>query len=165
MNVIRRSWDDGSCHDGDSCWWTRPTTPASGAWRSSGHSHLLLRRHFRRDDTSVAPIGLGRDRRLGNELPAVALVDTCLTINIDLSLVVVVDSRTCLHPIIRGVVCVSELAVELKLCRGILPLLSVIVQHVFALIVGNINALQSVEHGCHNLLCGVICIGTLVELE
>ena len=34
-----------------------------------------------------------------------------------------------------------------------------------ALIVGNIDALQSVEHGCHNLLCGVICIGTLVELE
>jgi hypothetical protein len=33
------------------------------------------------------------------------------------------------------------------------------------LIVGNIDALQSVEHGCHSLLCGVTCIGTLVDLE
>ena len=61
--------------------------------------------------------------------------------------------------------CASELVVELKLFRGMLPLLVVIVQYAFALIVGNINALQSVEHGCHNLLCDVICIGTLVELE
>ena len=64
-----------------------------------------------------------------------------------------------------GVVCVNELAVELKLHRGMIPLLVVIVQHAFALIVGNINALQRVEHGCHSLLCVVICIGTLVELE
>ena len=115
--------------------------------------------------TSVAPIGLGRVHRLGNELPAVALVDSCLVIRIDLALVVVVDARVCLHAIILGVVCASELAVELKLRRGMLPLLVVIVQHAFALIVVNINALQSVEHGCHSLFRGVICIGTLVDLE
>jgi hypothetical protein len=53
------------------------------------------------------------------------------------------------HVIIRGVVCASELAVELKLRRCVLPLLTVIVEHVFGLIVGNIDALQIVEHGCH----------------
>ena len=66
------------------------------------------------DDTSVASIGLGRGRRLGNELPAVALVHASLTISIDLALVVVVDARSCHHVIMRGVVCPSELAVELK---------------------------------------------------
>ena len=150
MSVIRRSWDDGNCHDGDRYRWSRPTTPASGTRRSRDRSHLLMRRLLFSfggpDRTSVAPIGLGRGHRLGNELPAVALVDTCLVIIIDLSLVVVVDARTCLQAIIRGVVCASELAVELKLRRGMLPLLDVIVQHAFALIVGNINALQSVEH-------------------
>ena len=115
--------------------------------------------------TSVAPIGLGRGHRLGNELPTVALVDACLAINIHLTLVVVVDSRVCLHSIIRGVVCASELAVEVKLRRGMLPFLAVIVQHAFALIVGNINSLQNVEHGCRGLLRVVICIGALVELE
>ena len=131
----------------------RPTTPASGARRSSGRSHLLLRRLLFSlggpDDTSVAPIGLGRDRRLGNELSAVALVDACLTISIDLTLVGVVDASPCRHPIIRRVVCASELVVELKLRRGMLPLLTVVVEHALALIVGNIDALQIVEHGCH----------------
>ncbi len=83
----------------------------------------------------------------------------------DLVLVVVVDVRAYRHDIIRGVVCTSELVVELKLRRGILPLLAVVVEHVFALIVGNINTLQSVDHSCHSLLRGIICIGTLVELE
>ncbi len=72
--------------------------------------------------TTVAPIGLGRDHRLGNELPTVALLDACLTISIDLAFVVVVDVRTCRHAIIRGVVCPSELAVELKLHRGMMIL-------------------------------------------
>ena len=88
-----------------------------------------------------------------------------MSISIDLTLVVVVDARVCLHAIIRGVVCASELAVELKLRHGMLPLLAVVVEHALALIVGNIDALQSVEHGCHSLLRGVIRIGTLVELE
>ena len=69
------------------------------------------------------------------------------------------------HVIIRGVVCASELAVELKLRRGMLPLLPVVVEHSLALIVGNINTLQSVDHRCHSLLRDVLCIGTLVELE
>ena len=80
------------------------------------------------DRTSVAPIGLGRDHRFGNELPTVALVDACLTISIDLALVVVVDTRAWRHAIICGVVCASELAVELKLRRGMLPLLTVVVE-------------------------------------
>ena len=68
--------------------------------------------------------------------------------------------------IIRGVVCTRELVVELKLRRVVLPSNSgLVVEHALALIVGNIDALQSVEHGCHSLLRGVICIGTLVELE
>jgi hypothetical protein len=46
-----------------------------------------------------------------------------------------------------------------------LPLLAKVVEHTLALIVGNINALQSVEHRCHSLWRGVICIGTLVEIE
>ena len=53
----------------------------------------------------------------------------------------VVDDRIYLHGIIRGVVSTSELVVDLKLCRGMLPLLTVVVEHAFALIVGNINAL------------------------
>ena len=72
---------------------------------------------------SVTPIGLGCGRRLGNELFSVALVDACLTISIDLALVVVVDTRAWRHAIICGVVCASELAVELKLRRGMLPFL------------------------------------------
>ena len=168
MSALRRSWDDDGCHDGDSCWWVRPTTSSNGTRRSRGRSHLLVRHLLFRfsgpDRTTVTSIGLGRDHRLGNELSAVALVDSCLVIGIDLSLLVVVDSRSCLHPIIRGVVCERELAVELKLRRGILPLLPVVVEHALALIVDNIDALQSVKYGCHSLLCGVNCIGTLVEL-
>ena len=66
---------------------------------------------------------------LGNELPTVALVDDCLVINIDLTLVVVVDERVCRHVFIRGVVIASELAIELKLHRGMLPLLVVITEN------------------------------------
>ncbi len=47
----------------------------------------------------------------------------------------------------------------------LLPFLTVVLEHAFALIVGNIDVLQRVEHGCHILLRGVIRIGTLVELE
>ncbi len=46
-----------------------------------------------------------------------------------------------------------------------LPLLSIVVEHTLTLIVDNMNAPQSVEHDCHSLFRGVICIGTLVELE
>ena len=94
MNDLRRSWDDGDYHDGDICRWVRPTTPISGARRSRDHSHLLLRRLLFSfggpDRTSVAPIGLGRYHRVGNELSAVAqlLVDTFLAISIDLTLVI-----------------------------------------------------------------------------
>ncbi len=87
--------------------------------------------------TTVTSIGLGRVRRFGNELTTVTLV----------------------------VVWVSELAVELKLRRSVLPFFVIIVEHTLALIVGNIDALQSVENGCHSVLRDVICIGTLVELE
>ncbi len=101
MSTLRRSWDDDSCHNGDSCWWARPTTSASGARRSSGRNPLLMRHLLFSlggpDGTSVAPIGLGCDHRLGNELPVVALVDACLVINIDLALVVVVDVRVWHH--------------------------------------------------------------------
>ena len=45
------------------------------------------------------------------------------------------------------------------------PLLVVVVEHALAMIVGNIDTLQIVEHRCHSLLRGVLCIGTLVELE
>ena len=67
--------------------------------------------------------------------------------------------------IIRGVVFTRELVVDIKLRRGMMPLLTVVVEYALALIVGNINAMQSVEHSCHSLLCDVICIGTLVELD
>ena len=169
MSTLRRSWDDGSCPNGDSCWWASPTTSNRETRRNSDRSHLLMRHLLFSlggpGGTSVAPVGLGRDHRLGNELPAVELVDVCLTISIDLALLVVVDTRGFLHAIIRGVVCTSKLVVDLKLRRGMLPLLVVIVEHAFALIVGNIDALQRVKHGCHNLLCDFICIGTLVDLE
>ena len=135
----------------DSCGWARPTTPTSGAWRSSGRSHLLLRRLLfllsGPGSTSVAPVGLGRGRRLRNELPAVALVDACLAVSIDLALVVIVDARTCLHAVVGGVVCASKCEVELKLRRGVLPLLDIIVEHTLGLIVGNVDALQSTENG------------------
>jgi hypothetical protein len=118
------SWDDDGRHNGDSGKWARPTTSASGSRKSRDLIHLLLRHLFFSldgpDGTSVEPIGLGRDHRFGNELPSVALVDACLTIGIDLTLIY--DT-------------------------------------------GNINTLQRVEHGCHTLLCDVMCIGTLVELE
>ena len=39
------------------------------------------------DGTSVVPIGLGSGHRFGNELTAVALVDSCLAIGIDLTLI------------------------------------------------------------------------------
>ena len=98
------------------------------ARRSSGRSHLLMRHLLfllvGPTDTSFSPVGLGRVHRLRNELSAVALVDACLTVRIDLSFVVVVDVRTCRHAIIGGVVSTSELVVELKLCRGMLPLLA-----------------------------------------
>ena len=70
------------------------------------------------------------------ELLTVALVDDCLAISIDLALVVVVDDRACRHAIIRGVVCVSELAVELKLRRSVLPFLAIVIEHTLVLIVG-----------------------------
>ncbi len=83
------------------------------------------------DGTSVTTIGLGRGRRLANEMSVVALVDACLTVSIDLTLVVVVDTRTCRHAIIGEVVsqCTSELVVELKLRRVMLPFLAIIVEH------------------------------------
>ena len=64
--------------------------------------------------TTVTSVGLGCGRRLGNELHAVALVDTCLTVGTDLTPVVVVDARTCLHAVVGGVVCARKFAVELK---------------------------------------------------
>ena len=77
--------------------------------------------------TSVTPVGLGCVHRFRNELTVVVLVDTCLTASIDLVLVVVVDVRTCRHDVVGGVVCASKFAVELKLRRGVLPLLDIIV--------------------------------------
>ena len=55
--------------------------PLGGRARGSrSRSHLLLRRLLcglvGPGSASFAPVGLGRSRRLGNEVPAVALVDT-----------------------------------------------------------------------------------------
>jgi hypothetical protein len=72
----------------------------------------------------VAPVGLVHHRRLGNELSAIALVDTCFTVGVDLALVVVVDARTCSHAFVVGVVCARESTVEFKLHGIILPFLS-----------------------------------------
>ncbi len=82
-----------------------------------------------------------RHQWLGNELSTVAFVDTCLSVSIDLSLVVVEDVRTCLHGIIGGVVCASEFKVDLKLRRSVLPFLGIIVEHTLGLIVGNVDTL------------------------
>ena len=47
------------------------------------------------DSAALAPVGLGRSRRRGDELSAIALVDACFTVSVDLALVVVVDAETC----------------------------------------------------------------------
>ena len=59
----------------------------------------------------------------------------------------------------------SKFAVEVKLCRGVLPLLTIIVEHTLGLIVRNVDSLQSAENGCHGLLIDLIYIATLVMLE
>ncbi len=77
---------------------------------------------------SWAHNGLVRHRRLGNELSAIALVDTCFTVGVDLTLVVVVDAGTCSHAFVVGVVCARESTVKLKLYGIILPFLYKIIQ-------------------------------------
>jgi hypothetical protein len=98
-SALGRSWGCGNCHDGDSCGWVMPTISAS-ALRAGG----------------------SRDRS------AIALVDTCFTVGVDLALVVVVDAGTCSHAFVVGVVCARESTVELKLHGIMLPFLSKIIQ-------------------------------------
>jgi hypothetical protein len=43
LSAVRRSWEDGNCHNGGSCGWARPTTISAtrlGARRSKDR-HLL----------------------------------------------------------------------------------------------------------------------------
>ena len=94
-----------------------------------------------------------------------ALVDVCLDVNIELALVVVVDVRTCRHVVVGGVVCESKFAVDFDLRRCVFPLLVIIVEHTLGLIVDNVDALPSVENGCHDRVSGFICIATLVKFK
>jgi hypothetical protein len=74
-SVLGRSWDDG---------------------RDRNHL-LLMHLHFGFGSpvsTVFTAVGLVRHSRLGNELSAIALVDTCFTVGVDLALVVVVDAGT-----------------------------------------------------------------------
>jgi hypothetical protein len=120
-SALRRSWDCGNFHDGDSCGWSMPTISASTlrAGGSRGRSHLLLMHLLfglgSPDSAAFTPVGLVRHSRLGNELSAIALVDTCFTVGVDLALVVVVDAGTCSHAFVVGVVRARESTVELKL--------------------------------------------------
>ena len=59
----------------------------------------------------------------------------------------------------------SKFAVEVKLCRGVLPLLTIIVERTLGSIVDNVDTLQKTENGCHDHLNGFICIHTLVKFE
>ncbi len=99
-SVLGCSWDYGNRRNGDSCGWAMPTISASAlrAVGSKGRSHLLLGRLLfglgSPNSADVTPVGLVRHRRLGNELSAIALVDACFTVGVDLMLVVVVDAGT-----------------------------------------------------------------------
>ena len=70
LSALRRSRDDGNCHDGDSCGWTMPTISAAltlGSRGSRGHRHLL-RRHVLfglvgPGSAVLVSVGLGHSRR------------------------------------------------------------------------------------------------------
>ncbi len=133
-SALGRSWDCGNCRDGDSCGWAMPTISASAlrAVGSKGRSHLLLGRLLfglgSPSSASITPVGLVRHHRLGNELSAITLVDTCFTVGVDLTLVVVVDAGTCSHTFVVGVVCARESTVKLKLHGIMLLFLSKLIQ-------------------------------------
>ena len=55
--------------------------------------------------------------------------------------------------------------ISLKLCGGVLQFLTVIIEHTLGLIIDNVDALQSVENGCHDGLSGLIYTFTLVLLK
>jgi hypothetical protein len=99
---------------------------------SRDRSHLLLRHLLFGLGSPVSaaftPVGFVRDSRLGNELAAIALLDTCFTVGVDLALVVVVDAGTFIHAFVVGVVRARESTVELKLHDIMLPFLSKIIQ-------------------------------------
>ena len=80
------------------------------------------------DNAALTPVGLGRSHRLGDELTAIAFVDDCFAVSVDLTLVVVVDAGTCCHAFVVGVVRARESVVELKLSGSMFPLLPEIVQ-------------------------------------
>ena len=105
-----------------------PTISVAGTLRAGGRKdrrHLLLwHLLFGLGD----PVGLGRRGRLGNELSTITFSDTCFAVGINLALVVVVDTGTCGHAFVVGVVRTREFAVELKLRGSMLPLLTEIVQ-------------------------------------
>ena len=66
---------------------------------------------------------------------------------------------------VGGVECVSKFAVDLKLLRGVLPLLTIIVEHTLGFIVDNVESLQSTENGWHDRLSALICVDTLMKFE
>ncbi len=96
-----------------------------------GRSHLLMRHLLfglgGPGSTAFAPVDLGRGSGLRHELTAIVLVDTSFAVSVDLALVVVIDSGTCSHVFVVGVVRAREFAVELKLCGSMLPFLSKII--------------------------------------
>ena len=59
----------------------------------------------------------------------------------------------------------SKLVVELKLSRGVLPLLTVVINHAFGVFVCNIETLQSTDDSFHSVLGGVIWLDHLVGFE
>ncbi len=131
--ATKRSW--AHVAEGDALGgWAMPTISASAlrAVGSRGRSHLLLRHLLfglaSPGSAAITPVGLVRHSRLGNELSAIALVDTCFTVGVDLALVVVVDAGTCRHSFVVGVVRARESTVELKLHGIMLPFLSKIIQ-------------------------------------
>ena len=102
----------------------RPHPPTGRGGTNRDRNHLLLRRLFFSlggpGGTSVTSIGLGCGHRFGNELPAVALVDACLTIGIDLTLIYDTGNINTLqrvehgcHSLLRDVICIGTL-VELE---------------------------------------------------
>jgi hypothetical protein len=74
-------------------------------------------------NVAFTPVSLVHHNRLGNELSAIALVDTCFTAGVDLTLVVVVDAGTWSHTFVVGDVHARESTFEFKLQGLMLPFL------------------------------------------
>jgi hypothetical protein len=116
LSALRRSWEDGNCHDGGNCRWARPTTISATrlGTRRSRDRHL-----FR----SVLSFGFGLAK---------------LTEGIDLTIEDVENAWACSDGFKLRVVVASKEAIGLKLLESVEPLLSVIIEHDFGMYDGNI---------------------------